>query len=346
MKAVTVSVLSVWFALVAALPFCARAAASSADPGPLTIAKQGSFFVGGHDAHFDTLSTRPPAAPSGTVTVDQVYVHYQIPVGAKPLSLVLIHGCCLTGKTWETTPDGRMGWAEYFVRRGFPTYVIDQAERGRSAGRIDIVNAVKLGKRPPSALPDVFAATHEDAWTLFRFGPAYAQAYPGVRFPLAAADEFWKQMVPDWSGSMPVPNATVPALAQLSAKLGRTVLISHSQSGIYPFQAFAQSPTGIAGIIAVEPGRCPAPDEAARYAGVPILILWGDYIALSARWAPRLAVCRAFAKAVDGAGGKADLVVLPDIGIRGNTHMLMQDDNNLQIADRLIDWMEAHIVEH
>ena len=49
--------------------------------------------------------------------------------------LVLIHGCCLTGKTWETTPDGRMGWDEYLVRRGFPTYVIDQAWRGRSAKR-------------------------------------------------------------------------------------------------------------------------------------------------------------------------------------------------------------------
>jgi hypothetical protein len=34
--------------------------------------------------------------------------------------------------------------------------------------------------------------------------------------------------------------------------------------------------------------------------------------------------------------------VLPDIGIKGNTHMLMQDDNNLDIADILLDWIGKH----
>ncbi len=82
---------------------------------PLVIEKQGSFFVGGHDVHSDTLSTLPAYAPTGTVTVDQMYVRYQVPAKAARQSITLIHGCCLTGKTWETTPDGRMGWDEYFV---------------------------------------------------------------------------------------------------------------------------------------------------------------------------------------------------------------------------------------
>ena len=108
--------------------------AAAAEPaGPLTIARQGSFFVGGRSVASDTLSTLPAYAPSGTISVDQIYVRYQIPVSSGRPPLVLIHGCCLNGKTWETTPDGRMGWDEFFVRRGFPTYVIDQAWRGRSA---------------------------------------------------------------------------------------------------------------------------------------------------------------------------------------------------------------------
>jgi hypothetical protein len=91
------------------------------DPGPLTIARQGSFFIGGRDVKSDTLSTLPAYAASGTITVDQMYVHYQVPVGVLGVPITLIHGCCLTGKTWETTPDGRMGWDEYFVRHAHPT---------------------------------------------------------------------------------------------------------------------------------------------------------------------------------------------------------------------------------
>src|SRR6266568_3917018 len=84
-------------------------AAAPAVAQPLTIEKQGSFFIGGRDVKSDTLSTLPAYAPSGTITVGQMYVRYQIPVGASHAPVTLIHGCCLSGKTWETTPDGRMG---------------------------------------------------------------------------------------------------------------------------------------------------------------------------------------------------------------------------------------------
>jgi hypothetical protein len=333
-------------AITLALAACAspggeRAAVTS---GPLSIAKQGSFFIGGHDIHSDTLSTLPNYAASGTVTVDQMYVHYQVPVNAKPLSLTLIHGCCLTGMTWETTPDARMGWEEYFVRKGYPTYVIDQSERGRSAANISVINSVKAGKTPASQLPTVFAAAHEAAWSIFRFGPAYPQTFPGEQFPVDAQAALWQQMVPDWSASLPTPNPTVPALSQLAIKLGRTVLISHSQAGIYPFQTAAIDTQGIAGIVALEPADCPsATGDLAPYTKMPILLLFGDYIDLSPRWAPRLKACRAFVTAANNAGGHVQLVLLPDEGIHGNTHMMMQDRNNLDVADWILNWIDTHV---
>ncbi|MGI4857073.1 MAG: esterase [Janthinobacterium lividum] len=312
--------------------------------GPVSIAKQGSFFVGGHDIHSDTLSTSPKYDASGTVTVDQMYVHYQTPAGAKPVPVTLVHGCCLTGTSWETTPDGRMGWDEYFVRRGYSTYVIDQSERGRSAASIGVINSVKLGKTAPSQLPSVFAASHEAAWTIFRFGPAYPQAWPGVQFPVEAQGELWKQMVPDWSGSLPTPNPTVPALSQLAIKLGRTVLVSHSQAGIYPFQTAALSTRGVAGIVALEPAECPsASADLTPYTKMPILLVFGDYIDQSPRWAPRLKACRSFADATNHAGGQVKLLVLPDIGIHGNTHMMMQDRNNLEVADQVLQWIDTQV---
>ena len=246
------------------LILAALAAAAPAWAEPLTIEKQGSFFVGGRTIKSDTLSTLPAYASSGTITVDQMYVRYQVPVDARKLPVTLIHGCCLTGKTWETTPDGRMGWDEYFVRKGHATYVIDQVSRGRSAADPSVVNSVKLGRTPLDKTPPIFAAGHEAAWAIFRFGSEYPKVHPGMLFPLEAQDEFWKQMVVDWAATLPTPNPTVPALSELAKKLDGTILISHSQSGIYPFQTAALDTKGIAGIISIEPGGCPAPTASRR----------------------------------------------------------------------------------
>ena len=47
----------------------------------------------------------------------------------------------------------------------------------------------------------------------------------------------------------------------------------------------------------------------------------------------RLAMARLW-RAVNRHGGDAKLVHLPEIGITGNTHFLMSDLNNVEIADR------------
>lgn len=320
----------------------ALAVATAAHAEPLTIESQGSFFIGGRTVKSDALSTLPAYAPSGTITVGQMYVRYQVPVAPKGLPVTLIHGCCLTGKTWETTPDGRMGWDEVFVRAGFPTYIIDQVARGRSAIDPTPFNDVKLGKKPAADVPPIFSAGHEAAWAIFRFGPEYPKVYDGMQFPLQAQEEFWKQMVADWNATFPQPNPTVPALSQLAQKLSSTILISHSQSGIYPFQTAALSRQGIAAIVSIEPGGCPTGDLKS-YVDIPTLVLFGDYVDLSPRWAPRLKQCREYAEAMKKLGGKTELVVLPEIGIKGNSHMLMQDRNSLELAAWLIAWLNKNV---
>ncbi len=325
----------------------AATAADDVPLPPLSIASQGSFFVGGRDVSSSTLSSVPRHVPVGTITVDQMYVHYEIPVDAgNRYPLTLIHGCCQTGKTWETTPDGRMGWDEYFLRKGYPVYVVDQAARGRSAFDPSSINAAKTGKMKPGDLPLVFSAGHEAAWSVFRFGPKYPDVFPGMQFPLEAQDEFWKQMVPDWSEALPTPNPTVPDLSLLAQRLNGTILISHSQSGIYPFQAATIDTQGIEGIVALEPGECPDAHRDMRvFAKIPILVLFGDNIKGSPRWAPRLKQCRAFVHAANIGGINAELILLPEVGIPGNSHMMMQDKNNLQVADWMLDWIGKHVGE-
>src|SRR3569832_246024 len=71
--------------------------------------------------------------------------------------------------------------------------------------------------------------------------------------------------------------------------------------------------------------------------------MWAEDVDAFPRWAPRLKNCRAFIDAANAAGAKAEVLVLPEVGIKGNTQMLMQDYNCLEIADILIDWIGKHV---
>jgi len=166
--------------LTIALSVAAPLAAQRGDlKKPLVIASQGSFFVGGETKNLGTTAGRGGPVPAGDVTVNQMYVSYQIPPGGeRRLPVVMVHGCCLSSKTWETTPDGRMGWNEYFVRRGRAVYLADQVSRARSGFDASVFAAVRAGTMPPSALPNIINASHQVAWTVFRFGPSYPQTFP------------------------------------------------------------------------------------------------------------------------------------------------------------------------
>jgi hypothetical protein len=49
--------------------------------------------------------------------------------------------------------------------------------------------------------------------------------------------------------------------------------------------------------------------------------------------------CRKVVASVKSAGGKADFLATYEKGVRGNTHMMMMDINNLQVADWILDWI-------
>src|SRR5262245_2541478 len=110
--------------------------------GPLVIEDQGSFFVGGVQKVTNYATVAPPAAsapaPAGPtpqqITIGQMYVQFQIPAKKYGAGwpVIMVHGSTHTGACLEATPDGREGWYPYFVRKGVPSYVVDQAGRGRS----------------------------------------------------------------------------------------------------------------------------------------------------------------------------------------------------------------------
>jgi pimeloyl-ACP methyl ester carboxylesterase len=264
----------------------------------------------------------------------------------------MVHGATLTGKSWETTPDGRMGWDEYFVRKRHPVYVPDQVGRGRSGFNQAVFNNVRAGKAALTDQPAMFRFSDEVVWPNFRFGLKPGQPFADSQFPVSALDELAKQGVPDVSRLLPTPNPTFKALSELATQLKGAVVMGHSQSGPFPLETALLNPAATKALVLVEPGRCPdtyTDEQIKVLATVPILAVFGDHrdtptgISIRPSWQLSFDSCQALINRVKAAGGDAQMLDPSARGIPGNSHMLMQDTNSLQIADLILQWIDARV---
>ncbi len=312
---------------------------------PLVLKSQGSFYVGG-ESERQTREELGGICPEGHVTVGQMYVRYMVPQTTKGnASFVLIHGMHLSGKCWETTPDGRMGWDEYLVRKGCQVYVVDQVGIGRSGFNQKTHNAAKFGKVSATEQSVFSRKTDENSWTNFRFGTNDGKPVAEAKFPIGYLAEFAKQNVPHIT-SLPKPDANYSCLSELAQKVGNAILVSHSQSGAFPIETALRNPEGIRAIVMLEPGGTGdyyTAEQIAKLKSIPILVVFGDNLKNDTGmrghvWQNCYDGWSRFVKRVNGAGGNATMAHLPDMGIRGNSHMLMEDTNSHQIADIVIDW--------
>jgi|RhiMetdeSRZDD1v2_1073273.scaffolds.fasta_scaffold78923_4 pimeloyl-ACP methyl ester carboxylesterase len=328
--------------------------ATAAGADTLSVAEVGSFHVGGRPVSLSGLPTRDvvftagsapiKVDPNGDFEVEQMYVQYV--KLAKPKArypLLLWHGGGLTGVTWETKPDGKPGWQLFFLRAGHDVYVSDAVERGRASW---------------ARYPEVFQGeplfrTKKQAWEDFRIGAPGSYklsatertALPGQLFPVDAFDQFMKQGVPRWSTTDAQIQA---AYHQLVQKVCPCVIVVHSQSGNFGFNAALTAPDKVKALIAIEPSGAPKPEVAAAgtLKGVPHLVVWGDFIAQSPVWTRFVPASKGYADALRAAGGTADWWDLPKMGVAGNTHMLMMDKNSDQIAGMIQKWMAEKGLMH
>jgi hypothetical protein len=128
--------------------------------------------------------------------------------------------------------------------------------------------------------------------------------------------------------------------------------MGHSQSGVFPLEAALLNPAAMKGLVLVEPGSCPATytaDKIKALATVPILVVFGDHrdnptgLPALPTWQARYEMCQALIGRLKSAGGQADMLAPPHRGIRGNSHMIMQDKNNLQIAELILKWIDEDV---
>lgn len=318
---------------------------------PLTILEQGSFAVGGTlSATPGTYNNNAPTAAGQTLHGDHAYVFYQVPQNPKALPIVMLHGAYQSARSWETTPDGREGFQNIFLRRGFPVYLVDQPRRGR-AGNSTFATTIE-----PTPYDQLF-------FDQFRIGkwPDYFANVQFSREP-AALDQFLRSVTPNTG---PYDAAVISdAMSALFDKTGPGILFTHSQAGGPGWLTAIKNPN-VKGIVALEPGsgfifpegEVPAdmPSAAGTLKGeavpaadfekltkLPIVIYYGDNFPVEPttergqdNWRVRLAMARRWVDTVNKHGGDATLVHLPDMGIKGGTHFLMSDLNNVEIADQV-----------
>ncbi len=312
---------------------------------PITLRDMGSFHVGGRVVEISGKPVKElvlgaggvPAKidPNGLYQVEAMYVQYFLPQNRKgKYPLLMWHGGGLTGVTYETTPDGREGWMNLFIRKGWDVYNSDAVERGRSG----------------FAPPDVWNSepnflTQANPFERFRIGqgagswnadPAKMKVIPGNQFPVEAYDNFTKQIVPRWTNT---DAAIVAAYTALVDKICPCVLLFHSQAGGFGFTVAQARPDKIKAIVAVEPAVAGDKAKAGALKDIPTLVVYGDNIPLDSRWPKMRQLGLDYADAMRAAGGKVDVVNLPEVGIKGNSHMLMMDKNNGQVADLIQKWL-------
>jgi pimeloyl-ACP methyl ester carboxylesterase len=320
------------------------AAEAEVSDSPLVLAKQGSFFVGGENIAI-AFPTAAQTRTAGHISAKGMYVQYQVPRSLKQRAypVVLVHGSGHTGKTYEETPDGRPGWAELFVRHGLAVYVVDHSGRARSGFDPSPINRAKL-EGDTSALPSLAEFTNEQAWTGFRFGPTAFVPHEHTQFPVEARDQYFAQIVPNTETTLAdAGQSTVAALAALLDRIGPAIVIVHSQSGAYGIDVAQLRPALVKALISIEPRSCSLSDEAAGgvFATIPVLTVFGDFFDTDvADWPGRMRECIDTVRRIEVAGGTAENVHLPQLGIRGNSHMMMMDRNNAQVADLVLQWLE------
>lgn len=288
---------------------------------PVLLEDQGSFFAGGtvRTAEGVYRGNEDARDLSGeTLHGDHAYVFWQRPAHARTMALVFLHG----------------------------------------AGRSTVPETI-------SAVPD------DQLWyNNFRIG-VWPETLPGAAAADDAAwrDQFFRQMTPNTGAHD--EDVISRAMAAVFERSGPGVLVSHSQGG-GPGWRTAILSDKVRGVIAIEPGTFPFPEgevppveetsspfpaagtavpmaDFLRLTKIPVLVIFGDNIPEEPtdvwgldNWRVRLRLARRWAETVNRHGGDAAVLSLPDAGLYGNTHFLMSDRNNREVADLMERWMETH----
>lgn len=340
-------------AMAASLTF----AGCSKGKDALVIQKQGVFTSGGSvtepvaGRYAPEKSWLDPTRAGNTAHIDHANTFYQIPAGKTKNPIVYLHGYGQSRTGWQTTPDGREGWSDIFLRKGYPAFLVDQPRRASAGSTSRMASAGGIdawGEDGKSYMPG------DQAWyTHFRIGLVSPERYEGSAFPAGeeAQNQFFRQMTPntgDYDEKL-FGSVLSKVLSDAKAMTGKkSIYITHSQGGRVGWQTDTEN---MAAIVAIEPGGTPVvgSEEYKKFlaAKIPMVIYFGDYIdngpeniMSTGFWKNVRDKAIDFAEHYNADGGDATVVDLPKAGITGNSHFMFQETNNREIADHIEKWLK------
>ena len=222
----------------------AQQAAAPAQAKPIP-AVQSYFFVGGK-----YVKDGERQFMAGQMYVQQfspAKVTHRWPV-------VMIHGTAQTGNNFLGTPDGRQGWTNDFLAKGFNVYIVDQVGRARSGAAPESYGPyMRFSVRD---LEEIF--TGQENFKLFPQASLHTQwpGGPGVAGN-PSFDQFYALQVESIANGVKTEELNDPAIVALLEKIGPAILLTHSQSGVFGWKVADMRPDLVKGIVAVEPNGPP-----------------------------------------------------------------------------------------
>lgn len=354
------------------------------DDPPLNLARDGFFSVGGKST---TLNGK-------TYMVGQMYVELRIPQNqTHPYPIVMVHGGTRSGTTFTGTPDGRDGWAQYFARRGYAVYVVDQPGRGRSGYVAEALGAQRLADGESAQRRYLQQAKHK-SWPQAQLHTQW----PGTGEP---DDPVTQQMIggflPEIENFTKQQFVTRDALVALIDKIGPAILLTHSQGGAIGWPVADARPNLVKAVVGVEPNGPPV--RSVEFVGAPdwfkegpVSLAYGitsvpltydppvkdaselKFVKEDKPEAPGLLTCwlqaeparqlpnlkmpilvvmgeasyhapydHCTVKYLQQAGVNPSFIRLADLGIKGNSHVMMQEKNSKEIAAVIYQWLEKSV---
>lgn len=324
-------------AAVCALLALAPPAYVAAAP-PIPIVRQGAFEAGGTQLR----------EGDKTLSCDHGHVEYQVPARARGHALFMWHSS--STKVWQSRWDGGEGFQSIFLRRGYPIYLWDGPRVGRG----------NWGCAPYTYKPSV--GQDQQNFVAWRLGAKYPEWFPGVQFP-TGDPQAWEQATRARYDEFDTgENAKLEAHAAAAAidRIGPSVLVTNSNGGLRAMLAALES-DNVKAIVAYEnpgyvfPTDFTGPKPADRFGPImvepevfqkltrfPIQLVFGDNLDKSPTWSEHAREARKFVDLINARGGKAEILFLPAVGLRGNTHIPFADLNNVAVADQLSNFLRKH----
>jgi len=320
---------------LASMPVTASAQAGKpAERPPMVIDRQGSMEVGGK-------VIGDPASRS--LSCDHGYLEYQIPHRPRAVSLLMWHSS--SAHVWQNRWDGGEGYQSMFLRRGYPVYLWDGPRVGRA----------NWGCESYTYNPTI--GQDQANFVNWRMGLRYPDWYPGVQFPTGDA-EAWNQATRaryDEFDTRDNVQLQSDAGAQAVDRIGPVVILTNSAGGFRALMSAVKATSdNVKGIVAYENPGYVFPegsnpefhhgafdpifvplDQFKKLTRFPIQLVWGDHTDTDPIPALTLKVCEQFVAEVNKYGGHAEILRLPSVGIRGNTHIPFADMNNDAVAGQL-----------